>query len=467
MFFPKKLLLQEQYKFTEGLFQTPSGWQELKMPQGAYLVKIHGAGGKSGGRGVSPSVAGGAGGAGGSGEYVEGTLTLYVPTIIKVFVGATGEATAAGGLGGISHNNARAGSGGAAGQPSFVLCSKKEGTFTGAPLRSTSTMFGIGASGGGGGGGGGAGGVAAARYGSGGGGGGGGGYSYQIWNLDEELPTIGGIPGKEGGSGTPDPAQSGTAGNASFPSVFSGAGSYGSGDHQGTPGKRATGGGASGAAGCRIGNSSNSCSGGGGGGAPGNLSAHGGYGGTGGGNNKGGNGYNASTTPDPTVDYQGNEVTTGWGTSDSDGWIYIKKIEPPLPQVIDYETPYIVDTPLEQTQYLTMPAGNYYVAVKSMDGGPLVEANTATVTEQTWSIHFEENSSAYIRLESGNSPRILWQSSGNSEEQTEGFIKIIQLADIDKKLDFGEVSEAATSDLDFGSIEDTATETENYGGIIK
>lgn len=476
MFFAKKLFFQEQLKFDERLFQT-TGWQDIKLPEGTYEVQSHGAGGNNGGNGgTGPggtgSGPGGAGGAGGAGEHKVVTMVLFAPTTVSVYVGATGYA--AGGAGGPNNSAyaAAGGAGGAGGAPSLICFPKERGLIEDGG-EETATLRGVSANGGGGGGGGG-GGAAAYVYtrSGGGGGGGGGGYAWVKWDAAEELPVFVTVEGKNGGLGNYNGnGGSGVSGSTDlFPGVYSGGGNSSSAGNAG--GSGATGGGASaGGGGGSPANANTISGGGGGGGAPGSASAHGGFGGYGrsgaSASRQGGNGYNASTTKDSTVDYKGNTVTDGWGTAGSNGWVYIKKIATPLPILQEYASPYSVTAPLDQAQYLSMPPGNYYVGIKSTNGGPLVELNTKLVTTQTWSVHFESGENAYIALESGANPRILWQSSGASTATTDGFVKIIQLADITSTQDFGLVNEAATSTRDWGDITETVTATENWGAIIK
>ena len=125
-------------------------------------------------------------------------------------------------------------------------------------------------------------------------------------------------------------AASGTTGNVEdFPGVYSGAGTKGD---AGPAGAGASGGGASGGGGSYGGgNDAYNDSGGGGGGAGGCDDAGGGKGGP----QKyfpGKDAYNHHTTPTPTKDHLGNEVTSGYGvggttnTNGTDGWLYIKRI---------------------------------------------------------------------------------------------------------------------------------------------
>lgn len=467
MFFPKKLLLQEQLRFTNKLFET-TGWQSVKLPEGTYKVKLHGAGGSNGVKGSSAYDSdgryeeGGNPGTGGVGEYKETSMTLFTPTTVDIYVGEI-DHTAGGAGGAGAGGGAAGGAGGGAGAPSILVFKKKDGEVVNGTHNDD--MVWISAAGGGGGGGGGGAGTAWRRWNTGGGGGGGGGGYTTVGGLTTGKPGIAGLKGRDGAPGA---LGTGTNGQNGWfdQSVFAGNGGPCSHGPQGGTGGKYTGAGGGGGGGIYNDGTANA-SGGGGGGAPGTISAHGGFGGVSFGGRNGTPGYNASTQTDPTVDYEGNEVTEGWGTAGSNGWVYIQKIQAPLAVVANYTSPYLVDTPLTNPIYLRMPPGNYYIGIKSTNGGPIVELNTSLVTAQTWSVHFRNTDDAYIKLESGNNPRILWQSSGNATAPTDGFVKVIQLADIDGKLDFGQVSEPGTEVQNFGSVNETATETEDFGGIVK
>ena len=374
------------------LYTTP-GTYMLALSVGDYNVRVHGAGGAGGATGGTGNVGStpGPGGAGETGAYTNRDIKISTSVIATVFVGAGGKTRTNGGNGGnggtTTTGDMNGGGGGGGGEPTYIHFNNPVGiktynawvgesdtlyteigadTSLGATVRMYSQSEieggpGFGETGtvtiadqeididgdtytrnasndyysdtqsiianGGGGGGGGGGGVGTGRYRPGGGGGGGGGY-YSIDTNTLVITSVAGMGGAYAPSGAP--GISGTAGNQDFTAVYSGAGAGGYG-HPGSAG--AIGGGASGGSGGAIGNTGADVrSGGGGGGGGGTPGANGGFGGAqGAGARQGDNAYNAGTSPAPSIDYEGNAVTSGWGiggttnTDGADGWLYITR----------------------------------------------------------------------------------------------------------------------------------------------
>lgn len=471
MFFPKKLFLQPQIRWiNDQLFDT-TGEYSLMVPAGNYKITVCGGGGGGGAKGANCSrdnTEGGAGGAGAPGETSEMRFTFIKPIELQIVVGQGGQSVANGGNGGAARTGGlgAGGAGGGGGRPSYVTANNNLLLF---------------ADGGGGGGGGGGSNVTTEQRWTAGSCGGSGGGRYAL-EVNEGVINIISYPGKIGGaSGNLGKGSNGVAGDAvAFPQIFSGGGG-GAGDWTGnfvggTSG--AKGGGASGGGGGGYNENSNYAhGGGGGGGAGGTAQAGGGRGGKS--SAKGNDAYNPYSTPVSVLNNLGQEVTTGFGiggqgqtasqtaTAGADGWVYVEKLSLPLPALETYESPYVLTEPTTEPRYISMPPGNYYVGLQSTNGGDFIEVNTKLVTTQTWGVYLNVDGDAYIKLESGNSPRILWESSGDSTTATEGFVKIIQLADVTSVQNNGLVTESVTETKDLGNVTQEATVTQNLGGIIK
>ena len=123
MLFSRKLLLQEQVRFDEQVWDVAGDYPVL-LPQGVFTVELMGAGGAGGDSGVSASGTGGTGGGGSAGTYYNGQFVLQKPTVVNISVGAKGLRRVNGGNGGAggagSNSGGAGGAGGGGGKPSVI-----------------------------------------------------------------------------------------------------------------------------------------------------------------------------------------------------------------------------------------------------------------------------------------------------------------------------------------------------------
>lgn len=122
MLITRKLYLQDQVRFDDGLWNT-SGERTVILPQGTYELCLHGAGGAGGENGAST------GGAGGVGKRKNFTVKLSEPTNMTFSVGAKGLTKSGGGNGGAggytsAESNSGGGAGGGGGMPTWVKFNK-------------------------------------------------------------------------------------------------------------------------------------------------------------------------------------------------------------------------------------------------------------------------------------------------------------------------------------------------------
>lgn len=514
MFFAKKLLLQEQRRFTTQIWDV-AGEYDLYLPQGTYLIEMTGGGGAGGNHSSRHASVGtraygsGWGGSGGNGRSGFLYLTLQYPNLkpIKLTVGAGGTLNGNGGAGGTQGIGGDSwgspgGAGGGGGHITMITYPDELLRGFNAPIfnsgsdirvpthgdvKTLHTNFGglVGPNAfyvnGGGGGGGGGGARLFGRYCTGSGGGGGGGY-YEleqgtIETIVQEKSYAGGAGGN---TSTGAPSYSGQSTNYIVTTKRGGDGGIGSAsaDSRGLGGN---GYGAGGGAGTNGYWNSNVYAGAGGGGAGGY------YGGAGGGAGltddstpSGGAASNAvdfSVATPSIVGPDGETYAGQYGaggapnTNGSDGWIRVTRVSGPDSDVTvePYTAPIEITEPLENgVKYVRLPAGRFYMGVKSTNGGDLDEGNFMFTSPKVLSLYFgTAPGEVYIASEWQTNYQEYLRSIGNSTIPTDGFIKIVQLADIDEKLDFGRVRDSVTETQDFGSVADSVTETEDWGTITK
>jgi hypothetical protein len=121
MLITRKLYLQDQIRFNDGLWTT-SGLNTVVLPQGTYELCLHGAGGAGGQNGNST------GGAGGVGKRRTFVVKLSEPTVMTFSVGSKGLTKGNGGNGGAAgaatDGGSTAGAGGGGGYPTWATFNK-------------------------------------------------------------------------------------------------------------------------------------------------------------------------------------------------------------------------------------------------------------------------------------------------------------------------------------------------------